>query len=425
MMPTNPRRGFRGAALLAGTCLLFGVLWVVAACDTADIGTCGSLGRLVEPPTGGRFCVYGRPPAGGRQDCPVITPYRVEVAGGIVCSDHPIEPGELPADVCVVATSCDPYVPDAANLDAGTAADAGSEPADTSPDADSDAGGSATEDGGSDAASDDAGGASCTTDTDCGGGRRCCDGTCRNTLADVESCGSCSVLCSNAHGTTTCSAGQCQPICAPVGAWGECDFNRVTGCETDLHTLSSCGSCGFPCALPNASESCATGSCRIEACNAGYSHCDSSHANGCEVGHAAATSVCSAVVDLGARDGDSACGVGCLSSPWEMTPIQRQGRSSALLRATVREASSCVARLEHRVELEVPAGIDYDLLVYRACGAMPIAESRNAAGMAETVVVGGDDAEMTDSSFGYWIEVRYASGASCEQWTLRVFGHDC
>jgi hypothetical protein len=56
-------------------------------------------------------------------------------------------------------------------------------------------------------------GKSCLADTDCASGH-CCSGTCRDIQTDGNNCGSCGQACTNAHGTTACSSGTCQPICS-------------------------------------------------------------------------------------------------------------------------------------------------------------------------------------------------------------------
>ena len=112
-----------------------------------------------------------------------------------------------------------------------------------------------------------------------------CDGVfssgCETNIAtNILNCGQCSRACVNPHGTTTCSAGQCAPSCDPL--WGNCDGNTATGCETPLNTATNCTSCGQQCDYANASESCATGTCQLLACEPGFANCDTFSSNGCE-----------------------------------------------------------------------------------------------------------------------------------------------
>ena len=58
---------------------------------------------------------------------------------------------------------------------------------------------------------------------------------------------------------------------------------RANGCETLLTTNANCGACGVACALAERRRaSCATGTCALTACNAGFYDCDGDPANGCE-----------------------------------------------------------------------------------------------------------------------------------------------
>ena len=101
------------------------------------------------------------------------------------------------------------------------------------------------------------------------------------------------------------------------------------------------------------------------------------------------------------------------------------GTSSGWFRGRVREDSLCTASVEHQVRLEVPAGVDYDLYLHKgSCGSRP-SSSVGGAGADETLTVSEGDSFGSDDDFGYYVEVRYVSGASCAPWTLRFYGHDC
>jgi hypothetical protein len=118
----------------------------------------------------------------------------------------------------------------------------------------------------------------------CSSGFGNCDGStgngCETSLNTVSNCGACGTSCSNAHGSTSCGASGCAPVCS--GGWGDCNGNPNDGCETSLTTLTNCASCGTACNLPNAASSCSTGSCQIASCNVGFGNCDGSAGNGCE-----------------------------------------------------------------------------------------------------------------------------------------------
>jgi hypothetical protein len=106
---------------------------------------------------------------------------------------------------------------------------------------------------------------------------------CEASLTSLTNCGVCGTPCSPANATgPTCSGGSCSFASCNSG-YGNCDGNAPNGCEASLRTLTDCGSCGVPCDLANATESCSTGSCTLTSCSSGYGNCDGSSANGCEV----------------------------------------------------------------------------------------------------------------------------------------------
>jgi hypothetical protein len=65
--------------------------------------------------------------------------------------------------------------------------------------------------------------------------------------------------------------------------FADCNTNPMDGCERPLNTLTDCGMCGRSCNLPNATESCATGTCTITACDMDRGDCNAMPADGCEV----------------------------------------------------------------------------------------------------------------------------------------------
>ena len=264
-------------------------------------------------------------------------------------------------------------------------------------------------------------GASCAAGTQCLSGA-CCSNICRNTQTSVTNCGSCGLVCTNPNGATSCIGGNCAPICNSNSS--SCDGNPVNGCETPLTTLSNCGACGVPCSRANATATCATGACAIQGCNSNFSNCDANDSNGCEISHAAVTGTCASAVDLGSFDGDTACGFLCPSNTsWDQFAT-RTGSNSAFFRARAFESSTiCSATIEHQIRVIVPPGVDYDLYVYRPCGTL-VGSSTLGAGQTETVTVSQADG-AGDSSFDYWVEVRYFNGSSCSNWTLQLFGHNC
>src|SRR5690606_12407112 len=59
-----------------------------------------------------------------------------------------------------------------------------------------------------------------------------------------------------------------------AAGWGDCNGDYRDGCETPLNTLANCGGCGTTCAIANASETCATGTCRVDDSAADWADCN-------------------------------------------------------------------------------------------------------------------------------------------------------
>jgi hypothetical protein len=98
----------------------------------------------------------------------------------------------------------------------------------------------------------------------CNGGYADCDALpsngCEVTLANnVAHCGDCTVACSNAHGSTSCAAGACAPVCSTN--YGNCDGDTTNGCEASLNSVSNCGMCGKTCPANGGTAGCAAGVC--------------------------------------------------------------------------------------------------------------------------------------------------------------------
>jgi hypothetical protein len=265
-------------------------------------------------------------------------------------------------------------------------------------------------------------GGACTVGSQCASGA-CCSGVCRDLSSDASHCGSCGTACQINPGTASnvCVSGQCTPTCTTLH--GNCDGNRVNGCETPLTSLANCGACGVGCSLPNATESCSTGTCTLVSCNAGFANCDGSPGTGCERQLAVYGNACPGSEYLGATPGDSACGFLCPASSFRAV-ASRTGFTSRWFRVTVQEASACLADLHARITLSVPASLDYDLYLYSACGTL-LASSVNGTGVTEQLVVTNADGAGGDDTFDVWIEVRYFTGTACGSWMLTVEGTDC
>lgn len=108
------------------------------------------------------------------------------------------------------------------------------------------------------------------------------DGCEKDVSADMQNCGACGAACSGPNAQTACQSAQCVVTQCSTGFF-DCDLKGTTGCESDVATdPSNCGSCGHPCALPHALQSCLAGSCTVAGCDTGWGNCDGDLSNGCE-----------------------------------------------------------------------------------------------------------------------------------------------
>ncbi len=98
--------------------------------------------------------------------------------------------------------------------------------------------------------------------------------------SDTSHCGACDVVCTNEHGRTLCVEGECVPTCTT--GFADCDEDPSNGCEADLMTsLSNCGVCGERCRPEHATGTCVEGTCEAE-CDDGFADCNGDAADGCE-----------------------------------------------------------------------------------------------------------------------------------------------
>lgn len=254
-----------------------------------------------------------------------------------------------------------------------------------------------------------------------------CDGNpsngCEQMLNTSTHCGMCGVGCSLPNATESCSSGTCQ-VTGCSGDWGNCDGIDANGCEQSLRTIPHCGGCGMSCARPQGTVSCSTGSCTLTGCLSRYSNCDGNDSNGCEQSHAQVQGSCASPLFLGAMDGDRSCGFICGSNTSWDTSVGFSDRNSRWLSVTMREDSDCPADIEHRITLTSPPGTDYDLYIYRSCGGAPVASSTSTSSV-DRVTLRESDSTGSNDTFTYFIEVRYFSGESCANWDLLVEGHNC
>jgi hypothetical protein len=212
------------------------------------------------------------------------------------------------------------------------------------------------------------GGVTCSNDTPnsveiCNNADDDCDGTADdgfNKATDINNCGSCGTVCSNAHGSTSCSSSTCQPVCS--GYFGDMDGNRPNGCECD-------GGAYEPSNLVGT-----TGGNWV---NLGtYSDCDHYH---------------SWLANLVPTTDDD------------------------FYEAYISDDTFCV--FESKVYLsQIPAGTDYDLQVYRWDGSQWVFK-------ASSIALGNANESVDMSSYDeawYGFRVVHYSGSSCANYKLSL-----
>jgi VCBS repeat protein len=108
------------------------------------------------------------------------------------------------------------------------------------------------------------------------------DGCERDLTNDALNCGACGHVCAGAHAGQSCDGGACTITFCDAG-FADCDGQVANGCEVNLGTdAGNCGSCGNACGLPNASSVCRGGACAIDLCQPGFADCDADVKDGCE-----------------------------------------------------------------------------------------------------------------------------------------------
>jgi serine/threonine protein kinase len=120
----------------------------------------------------------------------------------------------------------------------------------------------------------------------CGAGFKLCGGQCVSIDRPDFGCGGESCLaCGVVNATARCNQQHECDIAVCYQAFDDCDGDRGNGCETNVRTEPDhCGGCKNKCPpLPNATRGCGD-ACTIWRCEAGFSDCDGSVSNGCEVG---------------------------------------------------------------------------------------------------------------------------------------------
>jgi len=163
--------------------------------------------------------------------------------------------------------------------------------------------------------------------TTCPGDQTLCGMSCVDTTSNPDHCSGCGVVCvEQDNSTRTCTSGSCGGTCDT--GFADCDDSSpdvsesgdVDGCESSLASTTTCGSCGNDChvGFQNGTPRCDGGTCAIQACTPGFDSCDANDANGCEADLSSpstcgsCTNDCGSVVNGAAVcASDGTCGKSC------------------------------------------------------------------------------------------------------------------
>lgn len=209
---------------------------------------------------------------------------------------------------------------------------------------------------------------------------------------------------------------------------GECAGSHCcTGICSSWKDPANCGGCGVPCARDHAAPSCATGVCKIGTCDSGHASCDNDDANGCELalnGYPAGNT-CNSPEDSLSSCGDERWWTvtgGCHTAQWAATPFAtKTGNTSKWFTAKALNCIKlwCTGPVHNLVQLTVPTGVEYDLCTYTqgVCSSPTCTHATSTAPATATVTAGKDEVD-----YPYTVEVRFASGSSCDPWTLTLTG---
>lgn len=127
-----------------------------------------------------------------------------------------------------------------------------------------------------------------------------------------------------------------------------------------------------------------------------------------------ANPACSAATNLGAIPGDTGS-----------SQLQQSGTGERHFLVRLREDSASQRDLTAKVDLQVPAGMDYDLHVRcNSCSGIT-RSSTNDGSLRETIGVRRQEKAFntTDDSFTILIEIRHRCGTDCGAWLLTILGN--
>jgi hypothetical protein len=230
-----------------------------------------------------------------------------------------------------------------------------------------------------------------------------CDGP------DADQCREGSLVCID--GAIACNDATSDNVEECNGQDDDCDgiVDEMFDVETDP---THCGACNVVCTNANGGVACTAGVCD-PVCASGAEDCNGDPADGCEV-FRDRDPTCDDITASDAFPGDE----GASTTSFE-------GTDEALFEITLQEVSTSGASIRGRIELDLPPGLDFDLIVYcDACGGAIAGSSRHASGVTERVDIAAPDIANVNSDYTVYVEVKYVSQTTCgDPWRLTVTGN--
>ena len=190
----------------------------------------------------------------------------------------------------------------------------------------------------------------------------------------------------------------------------DCDGQVDEGFDVTADA-NNCGSCGTVCLSTNSVNTCVSGQCS-PICNDGFATCDGDPRNGCETALNTNPS-CLGASYIGPVRGDEGDDL-----------LVTTGRGERWVQFRLVESLTGSTDLRARVRLLVPSGVNYDLRVLAgSCGGAEAGSSATTTDESVSVLIDDPIFDGRDDSTDYFVEIIFAEGSSCDEWTLTVQGN--
>jgi len=229
-----------------------------------------------------------------------------------------------------------------------------------------------------------------------------CDGP------DADLCPEGSIVCS--QGALACNDSTTDSLEVCNEEDDDCNGIVDDGFDTATDPLN-CGSCETACTNANGTTECTAGTC-APTCASGAVDCNNALDDGCEV-FRDRNPTCMEAKEVGSINGDVTGG-----------RIVQSGSDEAVFEFTLTEISTTATPVTAMITLDLPPGLDYDLIVRcQDCDSAIMSSSRNGPGITETVGFRHRDTTNVNDDQTVFVEIRFVSETTCgDNWELEVLG---